>query len=195
MNVTPALLGQIAGILAVIQAILYVVSILRGKTRPARASYAIWSVVQVISVASYIASGATDTKWVPIVLTISAITIFVLSIKRGMGGLTKLDISCLIIAAVAIILWLTTNSPEIAVYTSLMASTVAYIPIVKKSYLFPDTENTLSWTLYATAVLLNVCALTSLNPAIVLPPVVSLIFSSTIALLLLVPRNRKPYKP
>lgn len=191
MNITSALLGQIAGILAVVQAIPYVVSILRGKTRPARASYAIWSVVQIISVVSYIASGATDTKWVPIALTVSAIVIFILSIKRGMGGLAKLDISCLIIAAIAIILWLTTNNPTLAVYASLVASTIAFVPIVKKSYLYPDTENTLSWTLYAVAVLLNVCALTSLNPAIVLPPVVSLVFSGTIAVLLLVPRKRK----
>lgn len=194
MNITPALLGQIAGILAVVQAIPYVVSILRGKTRPARASYAIWSVVQTISAVSYIASGATDTKWVPIVLTVSAIVIFVLSIKHGMGGFTKLDISCLIIATVAIILWLTTNNPTLAVYASLVASSIAFMPVIKKSYLFPDTENTLSWVLYATSVLFNVFALTSLNPAIVLPPVVSLVFSGTIAILLLLPRKRKPYE-
>lgn len=194
MNVTPALIGQIAGILAVVQAIPYIVSILRGKTRPARASYAIWSVVQTISAVSYIASGATDTKWVPIVLTISAVVIFGLSIKHGMGGFNKLDISCLIIAAIAIILWLTTDNPSLAVYASLVASSIAFLPVIKKSYLFPDTENTLSWTLYATAVLLNVCALTSLSPAIALPPVVSLVFSSIIAVLLLLPRKRKPSK-
>lgn len=191
MNITPALLGQIAGILAVVQAIPYIVSILRGKTKPARASYAIWSVVQVISVVSYIASGATDTKWVPIALTVSAIAIFSLSFKYGMGGLSKLDISCLGIAAIAIVLWVTTNDPALAVYASLVASTIAYIPIVKKSYLLPDTENTLSWTLYAIAVLFNVLALTTLDPVIALTPMISLLFSGTIAVLLLSPRKRK----
>lgn len=194
MNITPALLGQIAGILAVVQAIPYIIGILRGKTKPARASYAIWSVVQTISAMSYIASGATDTKWVPIVLTVSAIVIFVLSFKYGMGGLSKLDISCLGIAAVAIILWVTTNNPTLAVYASLVASTIAFIPIVKKSYLQPATENTLSWTLYATSVLFNIAALTTLEPVIALPPIVSLLFSGTIAVLLLMPRKRKTAK-
>lgn len=191
MNITPTLLGQIAGILAVVQAIPYIVSILRGKTKPARASYAIWSVVQIISVVSYVASGATDTKWVPIALTLSAIAIFALSFKYGMGGLSKLDIGCLGIAAIAIVLWVTTNDPALAVYASLVASTIAYIPIVKKSYLLPGTENTLSWTLYAIAVLFNVCALTTLDPVIALTPIVSLLFSGTIAVLLLAPRKRK----
>jgi hypothetical protein len=108
-----------------------------------------------------------------------------------MGGLSKLDIGCLGIAAIAIILWVTTNDPALAVYASLVASTVAYIPIVKKSFLHPDTENTLSWTLYAIAVLLNVCALTTLDPVIALTPIISLAFSGTIAVLLLTPRKHR----
>lgn len=189
MNITPALLGQIAGILAVVQAIPYIIGILRGKTKPARASYAIWSVMQVISMVSYIASGATDTKWVPIVLAFSAIAIFALSFKYGMGGLSKLDITCLGIAAVAIILWITTNDPALAVYASLIASTIAFIPVIKKSYVQPGTENTLSWTLYTASALFNVFALSTLDPVIALPPIVSLLCAGTIALLLLIPRK------
>lgn len=189
MNITPALLGQIAGILAVIQAIPYIFSILRRKTKPARASYAIWSVVQTISVVSYIASGATDTKWVPIALTITAVTIFALSFKYGMGGLSKLDVGCLGIAAIAIILWVTTSDAGLAVYASLVASSVAYIPVLKKSFLQPGTENTLSWSIYSTAAILNVCALTTIDPVISLTPIVSLILSTTIVIFLLLPRK------
>ncbi|TAL14032.1 hypothetical protein EPN95_04380 [Patescibacteria group bacterium] len=193
MNITPALLGQLSGILAVIQAVPYIISILMKKTRPARASYAIWSVLQTISAASYLASGATDTKWTPIVLAFSAVIIFSLSIKYGMGGFNKFDITCLSIAAIAIVLWLTTSNPAFAVYASLAASSIAFLPVIKKSFLTPKTENTLSWTLYAVAVLLNVCALTSWNPVIALPPVISLVLSGIIALLLLF-QHRIPRK-
>jgi hypothetical protein len=191
MNLTPALLGQISGIIAIVQAIPYIITIFWGKTRPSRASYAIWAVIQTVSATSYLASGATDTKWAPIVLAVTAIVIFGISLKYGMGGFNKFDVVCLIIATTAIVLWLTTSNPALAVYASLLAGSIAYLPTIKKAYLFPDTENTLSWTLYSIAILLNVFALTTLNPVIALSPIVSLLLSGTVAVLLLQPRNKK----
>lgn len=191
MNLTPVLLGQISGIIAVVQVIPYIISIFWGTTRPSRASYAIWSVIQTVSAVSYIASGATDTKWTPIVLAITALIIFGISLKYGMGGFNKFDIVCLVIATIAILLWVTTSNPALAVYTSLLAGSIAYLPTIKKAYLLPNTENTLSWTLFSIAILLNVFALTTLDPVIALPPIVSLLLSGTVAVLLLFPRNRK----
>jgi hypothetical protein len=188
MHPTQTLLGLIAALVAIAQVIPYVISILRGNTRPQRASYGIWSVIQTIGITSYIAAGATSTKWAPIVLTINSLVIFGLSLKHGMGGFNKLDIVCLGLAAAAIALWVTTDNPDLAVYMSTLAGLIAYIPTIKKAYIWPKTENTLSWCMYIVAALLNVLALTSTKLVIALPLIMSLILSVTVSSLLLFPK-------
>lgn len=183
------LLGQLAGIVAFCSVIPYIISIFKGKTKPSRASYAIWSVVEIVWVTSYIAAGATTTKWTGIVFAISAVLIFILSLKYGMGGLNAFDIPCLILAALAILIWVTTKNPILADYMSTLAIFLGYLPIIKKAYLWPETENTLSWVLYAVATILTVTALTTLQLAIALRPIISLVMALVITGLLLLPRR------
>lgn len=188
MHSTQILLGQIAAVVAVLQVIPYVWSILKHHTRPSRTSYGIWAVIQTIGLISYIAAGATTTIWAFSVLTVNAFVIFGLSLKYGMGGRNRFDIPCLLVAGIAIALWVTSDNPALAVYLSTLASFIGYLPTIKKAYLLPNTENTLSWCMYVVSAALNVFALTSLAPAIVLPPLCSFIASVIMASLLIFPR-------
>lgn len=170
-----------------LQVIPYVLSILRGRTRPQRASYAIWSMVETVQLISYIASGATTTKWALLVITLNSFIIFGLSLKYGMGGHSRFDILCLLLAATAIVIWQTTNNPVFAVYLTTLAGFIGYLPTIKKAYRWPLTENLLSWGMYVAAATLNVCALTSTKLVIVLPPLAGFILSIITASLLLFP--------
>jgi hypothetical protein len=187
MHPTQTLIGEAAAVVEVAQSIPYYISILRGHTRPQRASYGIWLVIETVEVASYIASGATTTKWVLIISAFNSLVIFLLSFKYGMGGANKLDIASLSLAAVAIILWITTSKPSFAVYMSVLAGCIGFIPTIRKAYLYPRTENTLSWCMYVAAVGLNVCALTTTRLVIMLPLLITLAFASVLAYLLLFP--------
>lgn len=60
------LAGLAAGALALVAYIPYVVSILRGNTKPNRATWFIWAVIGAILGASYYASGAEHTAWVTV---------------------------------------------------------------------------------------------------------------------------------
>lgn len=186
----PVLFGHIAALLAVVQAIPYIWSILRGRTRPSRTSYGIWAVMQVIGLISYVAAGATTTVWMMLVLSVTAIVIFGLSFKYGMGGFNTFDMLCLLMAGGAIALWQITNSPALAVYMSTLAGAIGYLPTIKKAYLQPHTENVLAWCIYVAATVLNVCALTSLSFTIALPPVVTACLAVTVASLLLMARTK-----
>ncbi len=188
MHPTQILIGEIAAIVEVAQSIPYYVSILRGNTRPQRASYGIWLSVEAIGISSYIASGATTTKWMPLISTFNSLVIFILAFKYGMGGFNKLDIVCLILAAIAIALWILTDNPALAVYMSELAAVIGYIPTIKKSYLYPKTESTLSWCMYVVAAALNLFALTSSRLVIVVPLVATLTLSSVVAGLVLFPK-------
>lgn len=178
------LLGKIAGVLALIQIIPYVISIFRGNTKPQRATFAIWSVVNIVTATSYIAAGATTTKWMSIVFVFTAILIFLLSFKYGMGGYGALDISCMAIAGLAIALWVVTDNPVVALYANLAALSLGYIPTLKKVYRLPRTENMLAWLLTGAASILNVMALTSLAPEIALLPLIGMVGSVSVALLI-----------
>jgi len=188
MHPTQILIGEIAAIVEVAQSIPYYISILRGNTRPQRASYGIWLVIEIVAVSSYIASGATTTKWVPLISAFNSLVIFILAFKYGMGGKSKFDLFSLSLAGLAIAIWVITKNPVLAVYMSTLADCIGFMPTIKKAYLYPSTENTLSWCMYVVAVALNVCALTTTRLVIVLPLIITLIFSVVLASLLLFPK-------
>jgi hypothetical protein len=187
---TQTTIGLIAAIVEVAQSIPYYASILRGRTHPERATYGIWAAIEIIEVSSYIASGATTTKWVPLISAFNSIAIFALSLKRGMGGHNKLDLLSLALAGGAIALWVNTGNPVLAVYMSVSAAAIGYVPTIRKAYKYPKSENTLSWSIYVLAATLNIFALTSAHLVIVLPLVYTLICSSVVAGLLLFPKKK-----
>jgi hypothetical protein len=181
------LIGQIAGVLAVVQVIPYLVSIFRGHTKPERMTYFIWFIVDALSIASYIAVGARTTIWVGLVYVLTGFTIFLLSLRYGMGGFSKLDIVCLLLALTGIVIWLTTDSALLALCFSTFAANVGYLPTVKKAYFYPETENTLSWALTSFTSILNIFALTTVAPAIVIPILLGAVSPTIVAYFLLFP--------
>lgn len=168
------ILGITAAILAIVQIIPYVVSILRGKTKPSRSTYVIWTVINVVIALSYISAGATTTVLLRIVAVGTSLLVLALSFKYGMGGLKRLDLVCFAVAGFAIALWLVSKNPVLAVYMSLAASTIGFIPTIRKSVEQPETENMMSWGITTVAALLNVMALTTLRPEIAIVPIFSL---------------------
>lgn len=184
---SPALIGQIAGVIAVIQAIPYIVDIFRGHTKPERMTYFIWFIVDALLITSYISVGATTTIWTGLVYVATGFIIFLLSLKYGMGGFSKLDIFCLFIALIGMLIWATTSNAVLALCFATFAAKVGYLPTIKKAYFFPETENTLSWTLCAFSSTLNIFALTTFSPIIAIPPILGAIFPASVAYLLLFP--------
>ncbi len=185
-----AIIGQIAGLLSLISFIPYLLSIIKGDTKPERATFAIWTVVSFILLLSYLASGATDTIWIPLAYTTFQTVVFILSFKYGMGGLNKLDIACLTGAVIGIILWIITKNPTTTLYISIFLEVLGFIPTFKKSYLYPKTENTLSWSIAAIASTLNLLAVTSFRPEIFLYPIYLFLSDGGMAILLLFPKLR-----
>jgi ribosomal protein S18 acetylase RimI-like enzyme len=177
-------IGLLAGVLALAQAVPYIRSILQGKTRPSRTAYVIWVIEEAVSASSYIASGARTTMWFPIATAITAAVILVLSIRRGMGGTSRFDLACFSLAAVAITLWLTTGSALLALYMSAAAGALGYLPIFVKSHQKPWTENFTSWAMTVGSSTLNMVALSSLAIHVVVLPICSFVCSGTVTFLL-----------
>lgn len=182
MIINKATIGAIAGFIAAIAYIPYIISILKGKSKPSRATFFIWSLINFVLLTSYIASGARTTIWTISAYTVGAFIVLLLSLspKRGMGGFNKLDISCVIGAVIGIVLWIVTDDPRTALYISIIIDALGFVPTFRKVYLDPKSEALPGWAMGCFAAGLNVIAITSLKPEMAVYPIYTL--TSTLAL-------------
>lgn len=169
-------IGIIAGVVAFGAYVVYVVSILKGKTKPNRATWWIWAFMGLVLALSYKFSGADTTVWVPYVEFLGPFIIALLSIWYGEGGLKeKTDLFCLLGAITSVILWIIFNNPVIALVTNLAVDSFAIIPTIKKSYLRPEGENFWAWFGTGVADSLNMFAVGRFTFAVLVYPIYMLV--------------------
>ena len=99
MPPSTVLLGWVAGVLSLVAFVPYIVAILRGETRPNRATWWIWTTTGAVLLASYYFSGAETTIWVAVSYFVASLVTALLSIRYGEGGSTPLDRGCLMAPA------------------------------------------------------------------------------------------------
>lgn len=171
--------------------ILYVRSIIRGETKPNKATWWIWAFMGAVVGLSYYFSGAENTIWVPIVEFLGPFLIALLSIRYGEGGFdNKTDIMCFIGALLSIILWIIFKNPVIALVTNLLIDSFALIPTIRKSYLRPEGENFSAWlgTVFADG--LNLFAIEKFTFAILIYPIYMFVSDLIILLILFFKKNK-----
>lgn len=181
-----SILGMIAGLIALLAYIVYIISIFRGKSKPNRATWWIWAFMGLVLALSYKFSGANNTVWVPYIEFLGPFSIALLSIKYGEGGLkNKTDLICLFGAITSIILWIIFDNPVIALVTNLAVDSFAIVPTIKKSYLRPEGEDFWAWFGTGLADTLNMFAVERFTFAVLLYPIYMLISDLIIIFILL----------
>lgn len=184
-------IGQIAGLLSFFAYTIYILAILRGETKPARATWWILATVGLITMASYKASGAEDTIWVVVGDFAGVICIAILSLWYGVGGAEKSDIFCFIGAGLSLWLWWYFDSPFVALVTNLVVDCFAAIPTIVKTIKEPELEDRPAWTLTVAANVVSLFAVERWIIAIWIYPVYTLIIDGIVwALLFRKPRNK-----
>ncbi|MEK7140374.1 MAG: hypothetical protein AAB815_01165 [Patescibacteria group bacterium] len=192
LNFTDAkvIFGLVAGVIAFLAYIVYIISIFRGGSKPNRATWWIWAFMGLVVGLSYYFSGAVNTIWVPVVEFLGPFLIAILSLKYGEGGIDdKTDIICLIGAFVSILLWIIFKNPVVALVTNLVVDSFALIPTIKKSYLRPEGEDFWAWFGTGVADSLNMFAVERFSFAILLYPIYMLV-SDLIIILILIFRRK-----
>jgi len=183
-------LGVVAGVIAFLAYIVYIVSIFRGRSKPNRVTWWIWAFMGLVLALSYQFSGAVNTIWVPYVEFLGPFSIALLSIKYGEGGLTnKTDLFSFLGAVISIILWIIFDNPVIALVTSLAVDSFAIIPTIKKSYLRPEGEDFWAWFGTGLADSLNMFAGEKFTFAILVYPIYMLVSDLIIIFILLLKKK------
>lgn len=151
-----AVLPVLAVVLAIAGYVPYITAILRGRTRPNRASWWIFAITAGTGAASSWAAGARGTIGVPVAFAVCCVVVGILAIRRGEGGFGRLDLTCLAVAAAAMAAWWATGEPLLATAMLALADLAGTVPTIAKAWRDPAREDGRSWMVWCAA---NCCNL------------------------------------
>jgi hypothetical protein len=183
-----------AAILALLAPIVYIRAILKGQAKPHRTTRFVLFTISALTVASLLAGKDHTSIWFAFATCIQGAAVFGLSIKYGLGGGSKSDIICLLIALFGVVLWQVTDQPILGLCASITADFVGGIPMFLKTWRRPETE---VWTYYAFDVvgsILILAATTVWSFEKLVYPLYILFVNSLVVALVVLPRKKSVLK-
>jgi len=162
--------GIVAGVLQGLFYVPYIRDIVRGSTRPHRGSWAIWCALSVIVLASQRADGGRWSLLVVVAQAVGAATILALSVTRGVGGTSRLDLGLAAIAVAGLVGWYAAGDPTLATLSVVIADGVAVVMMLPKTYIHPYSETLSAFVLSAFSGVFAVAAVGAADFGLVLYP-------------------------
>lgn len=173
MSDLKTIFGILAVILTFIGYIPYLVSLIKGKTKPHIYSWFIWSLDAFIIFFLQITHGAGSGALVTLAVAILCSTVFILTLKqKNKSPITKTDTIFLVIAFVALIIWLLAKQPLISAILITLVDLFGFIPTIRKSWKNPYSENLAFYAITTFRFVLTIIAIqhysliTTLNPGV-----------------------------
>lgn len=121
----------------------YMIDIVKGRAKPARAARTMFLLLLVITLAQQHSLDSGLAMAVTIGEVISSVMLFGLAMKHGVGGLKRSDIICYVLLGVSLLVWAITSNALIALHLSILADTFAFWPTLSKTWRQPKSETSL----------------------------------------------------
>jgi len=190
MNDLKTYLGIIATILVFVGYIPYIKDIIKGKTKPHIYSWFLWSFVTLIAFALQISDGAGTGSLVTLAAALMSILVIILGfIYKSKVKIVKLDTVFLILAFIALGLWLIAKQPVISAILTTIVDILGFAPTIRKSWNSPYSETLNFYYLNSFRFGLAVIALQNYSILTTLYPATWLLANSLFALMLIVRRR------
>ncbi len=121
----------------------YVVDTIKGRVKPNRVTWFIWSLAPLIAFAAQIKQGIGMESLMTLVIGLVPVLVFAASFinKKAYWKIERLDVVCGLLSIVGLIIWQITKIGNVAIIFSLIADFLAFFPTMVKSYFRPETEN------------------------------------------------------
>jgi hypothetical protein len=152
------LLAEVSAILAIVAVIPYIYGVFTSTVRPERASWFVWTALIAVSLVSQIAAGGGESLGLVVGDLIATVIVLAVSLFKGTGGLTRFDLSCLVLAAIGIIVWQISSQPIVAIVAVVFADMIGSLPTIRKAYNDPASELWITYFITTVAALLAVIA-------------------------------------
>jgi hypothetical protein len=151
----------IGTLISAIGSFVYLIDTVRGKVKPNRVSFLLWSIAPFIAFAAQIKQGVGIESLMTFSTGFLPLTIFLASFvnKKAEWKLTKFDLLCGALSIIGLILWLITKVGNLAIIFSILADGLAAVPTIVKAYKYPDTEIAWPWIATAFGVILTLLTL------------------------------------
>jgi hypothetical protein len=127
----------------------YIRDTLKGKTKPNRVSFLLWSLAPLIGAAAQLKAGV---GWAVLPIFLAGLTpliIFFVSFvnKNSYWKLTLLDYVCGVLSLTALVFYLTSDLIILTIVFAILADLFAGIPTIVKSWKNPESESPLLYIL------------------------------------------------
>lgn len=155
--------GVSAAILFFISLGPYLIEIFQHKTKPQRATWWIWFVLNIVALLAQWAAGATWSLLFSGAQTILTATIAILSINYGYGKFTRKDGLALVVAAIGVVLWQLTSQPLVALLIVVAVDLLGFYLLLLKTWESPQTEAFSTWVIASFASICGMLAVNTLN--------------------------------
>ena len=138
----------LGAIIATMGSLSYLIDTIKGKVKPNRVSFLMWSLAPLIAFVAELKQGVGLQSLMTFEVGFLPLTIFIASFfnKNAKWKLTRFDLTCGVLSLIGLILWYITASGNVAIVFSILADGLAALPTVVKSFNFPETES--SWTYF-----------------------------------------------
>lgn len=140
-------LSIIAILLTFIAYLPYIRDALRGKTTPHVYTWFIWGFVTAITYGLQVNAGAGVGSWVTLVVAVFCFIVFALGIRNKKKDITLADTVFLILAFIALFIWLIAKQPILSVILISSIDMLGFIPTIRKSWNKPYSETLFSYEL------------------------------------------------
>ena len=155
----------IGTLIGAVGSLAYLVDTVKGKVKPNRVSFLLWSIAPLIAFAAQIKQGVGLESLMTFSTGFLPLTVFIASFvnKKAEWKITKFDLICGGLSILGLILWLVTKVGNIAITFSILADALAAIPTLVKAYRYPDTEIAWPWIATVFGVVLTLLTLNGLT--------------------------------
>ena len=136
----------------------YIADVVSGRAITARSSRIMFVILMVVTLFQQRALGSGWSLTIIVSEAISALMLLGSGLKYGVGGLTRLDITCYLLLVMDIVVWVVTKNSFLALHLSILADFVAFWPTVYKTVKNPQSETALYYVAGVVAPLLAIAA-------------------------------------
>jgi hypothetical protein len=187
-----ATFGALAAASGVVGTVPYMRDTLRGRTRPHRGAWLVWSVLAVVA---YLSQRADGGSWSVMMCGVQAVMnalVFALAVRYGTGGVTASDGVLLAVAAAGLAGWAVIDDPVVATACVVAADGIGIAMIVPKSWCDPDSETLSTFALASLGGALALGAAGTGTASLLLYPIYYCLANGAIAVILRHRRGRRP---
>jgi len=121
----------------------YIIETIKGKIKPNKVSWFIWTLAPLIAFFAQIKQGVGLESLLTFSMSFVPLLVFLAWFlnKKSFWKIEKSDLICGTLSILGLFFWQITKKGNVAIFFSILSDFFAALPTVKKSFFYPETEN------------------------------------------------------